>query len=207
MIFYGSDVGRDHLEKMGAPEIVCTAGPPLVLAAFVQICNQPIVRGSIALQLPGCKQTSVAGVLRDIWQRRGFLGMWHGTSAGVLKAVPKYCTAVMVKDYMDDFLTPLDPSATRNDYLLRSAKKSVAAGIAGATITNPFDVIRNEMFQTDRTLRETLRSLNQTEGMKWLWRGVDKNLVSVAFPIALTIFLADYFTRVQRNGWRNAISA
>ena len=33
--------------------------------------------------------------------------------------------------------------------LRRSAVKSVAAGVAGAALTNPLDVIRNEMFKTD----------------------------------------------------------
>ena len=34
-----------------------------------------------------------------------------------------------------------------------SAAKSVAAGIAGAALTNPIDVIRNEMFKTEEVRR------------------------------------------------------
>lgn len=38
---------------------------------------------------------------------------------------------------------PISPH-TQNTHLARSAVKSVAAGIAGAVLTNPLDVIRNE---------------------------------------------------------------
>ena len=32
------------------------------------------------------------------------LGLWHGVSAGILKTVPKYVTAIVVKDFMEDNL-------------------------------------------------------------------------------------------------------
>ena len=32
------------------------------------------------------------------------LGLWHGVSAGILKTVPKYITAIVVKDFMDEHL-------------------------------------------------------------------------------------------------------
>lgn len=35
--------------------------------------------------------------LREIYRNRGVSGLWHGTSAGVMKTVPKYCVAVAVK--------------------------------------------------------------------------------------------------------------
>lgn len=35
--------------------------------------------------------------LREIYRNRGVSGLWHGTSAGVMKTVPKYCVAVTVK--------------------------------------------------------------------------------------------------------------
>ena len=62
---------------------------------------------------------------------------------GVLKTVPKYITAVLVKDWMEDYLPPAD----KNDHsatLKRSAIKSVSAGVVGAALTNPLDVLRNE---------------------------------------------------------------
>lgn len=31
-------------------------------------------------------------------------GLWHGVSAGILKTVPKYVTAIVVKDFMEEHL-------------------------------------------------------------------------------------------------------
>jgi hypothetical protein len=30
--------------------------------------------------------------------------LWHGVSAGILKTVPKYVTAIVVKDFMEEHL-------------------------------------------------------------------------------------------------------
>lgn len=35
--------------------------------------------------------------LAVIYKKGGVGGLWHGTSAGVMKTVPKYCVAVAVK--------------------------------------------------------------------------------------------------------------
>ncbi|GMH74385.1 hypothetical protein TL16_g06449 [Triparma laevis f. inornata] len=82
---------------------------------------------------------------------------------------------------------------------LQSAQKSLAAGICGAVLTNPADVIRNEMFKDDAlSLPQTLKNLNKG-GWKWMLRGVDKNLIAVAAPVATTIFLTDLFKDVFGN--------
>ena len=36
------------------------------------------------------------------------VGLWHGVSAGILKTVPKYVTAIVVKDFMEDNLPHCD---------------------------------------------------------------------------------------------------
>ncbi len=50
-------------------------------------------------------------------------GLYHGLSASIFKTVPKFIVAVTV---------------------IRSGVKSIASGVAGAVLTNPLDVIRNE---------------------------------------------------------------
>lgn len=62
---------------------------------------------------------------------------------GIMKSVPKYMTAVIVKDYMEATLPICQPDDTLGTYT-RAAIKSVTAGVAGAVLTNPCDVIRNE---------------------------------------------------------------
>ncbi|EED95363.1 predicted protein [Thalassiosira pseudonana CCMP1335] len=78
----------------------------------------------------------------------GISGLWHGTSAGILKTVPKYCTAIFVKDYFERVLPPVDPESEHKDRekLVHSAIKSSAAGVAGAALTNPLDVMQSVHF-------------------------------------------------------------
>ena len=104
------------------------------------------------------------------------------------------------QDYMDRMLAPAEPS-DRWGTLMRSAKKSVAAGVAGAALTNPLDVLRNEMFKTDLGVRMALAKLRQEEGMAFVVRGMSKNLVAVAIPIAVTIFMTDVLVRaIEQEG-------
>lgn len=190
-IFYGSDIGRQRLRAIGGVSpIVCAALPPLVMSTFVQFVNQPIVRASITLQDPSADHRNVASVLRSIVQRHGVWALWHGLSAGVIKTVPKYCTAIVAKDLAEEYL----PETYEGD-LRRSAVKSVLAGVAGATLTNPADVVRNEMFKTNQGLLTTVRRLYASEP-GFATRGLAKNVVSVAIPIAVTIFATDLFSHV-----------
>lgn len=95
---------------------------------------------------------------------------------------------------MERNLAPADPD-DRWGTLTRSAKKSVAAGVAGAALTNPVDVLRNEMFKTDLSVGKALAKLRQEEGLAFTVRGMNNNLVAVAIPIAVTIFLTDFLVR------------
>lgn len=194
-IFYGSDRGKEVLESMGVSHTTATVVPPLVVSTCVQIVNMPLVRATILLQNPESTMPNIRSSLRQIYNNNGLGGLWHGTSAGILKTVPKYCTAIFVKDYMERVLPQVDPSSpTRDrDKLVHSAIKSSAAGVAGAALTNPLDVIRNEMFKTNLSLIEAVRSLHRELGYAFLWRGMSKNLVAVSIPVASTIFFTDAF--------------
>ena len=101
-IFYGSEVLKEEMEDAKAiPGPLKIVLPPLLMSAFVQICNQPLVRASITLQNPECKEQNVRSVIRRIYKENGYRGLWHGISAGILKTVPKYCTAIIVKDFLE----------------------------------------------------------------------------------------------------------
>jgi len=194
-IFWGSDVGRALLNEH-YPEMNPTARmllPPLVSSIGVQCINMPVVRASITIQNPSSELQSVRDAVRKIYADGGLRALWHGTSAGILKTVPKYCTAIVVRDFMEERLPPADPSSEtyKTDRLWRSAFKSATAGVAGAALTNPLDVIRNEMFKTDRGFIDTIRLLHDELGWKFLVRGMGKNLVAVSIPVATTIFFTD----------------
>lgn len=192
-IFWGSDALREVLkEPCGEPW--ATVAPPLVVSTLVQIANQPIIRATITLQDPASRMPNVVRSLQHIYREHGTRGLWHGTSAGILKTVPKYCTAIVVKDVMENVLPEAD---TPQDRLKRSAVKSAAAGVAGAALTNPLDVIRNEMFKTNKSLFSTVRDLHRELGYSFIYRGMSKNLVAVAIPVACTIFFTDAFVQMS----------
>lgn len=186
-IFWGSDTGRQFLQPHLA-EPWATAFPPFLVSTIVQIANQPIIRGTIVLQRPNTDLVNVRQALAQIYRENGIAGLWHGTSAGILKTVPKYLTAILVKDYLEEHLPEAD---SHYSALRRSAIKSVAAGIAGAALTNPLDVIRNEMFHTNASLTQSVRRLYQDTGYQFLTRGMRHNIIAVAIPIACTIFFTD----------------
>eukprot|EP00300_Choanocystis_sp_HF-7_P034420 c47150_g1_i1.p1 GENE.c47150_g1_i1~~c47150_g1_i1.p1 ORF type:complete len:302 (+),score=49.58 c47150_g1_i1:40-906(+) len=200
-IFFGSDLGKKSLQNAGFNQGVCSVLPPLFMSVFVQVVNQPIVRGSIMVQMPGNHYTSMLHALADVRKRTGWGGLWLGTNAGILKAAPKYCVAVILKDYLEENLPVVADTDPHYKHLVRSAEKSVIASVAGAAVTNPFDVLRNEMFKLDQKIMPTLRSLYAEEKFRWFWRGMDKNLIAVAFPIGCTIFFADVLARAVEWGY------
>lgn len=200
-IFWGSDYGREILAERKVPDVVATVVPPLLVSTAVQCINMPIVRASISLQNPDAHLPNTRSALKQIYESQGIKGLWHGTSAGILKTVPKYCTAVVVKDYMESILPLPDKSSPtfEQDRLWRSATKSAVAGVAGAALTNPLDVIRNEMFKTNVSLLQTVKHLNEELGYAFLWRGMGKNMVAVAIPVSCTIFLTDQLIQMTND--------
>mmetsp|Transcript_80303 Transcript_80303/g.240567 ORF Transcript_80303/g.240567 Transcript_80303/m.240567 type:complete len:279 (-) Transcript_80303:314-1150(-) len=202
-IFYFSDHGKEALLRGGFSSALATTLPPVVVSVIVQLVNQPIVRGTIMLQDPSSTQPNVVSQLVVLWRQRGWQGLWHGSTVSVFKTVPKYATAIWVKDIVQAALPP--PTAPEGapghhtQVLCRSAAKSVAAGVAGAALTNPLDVIRNEMFKTEEGLVATTKRLWKLEGAGFMSRGMQRNLVAVAAPIGMTIFLTDTIIEYTRH--------
>jgi hypothetical protein len=87
-IFYFSDIGREYLLAKGTSEATATIAPPLVMGFLVQVINQPIVRATVTLQDPAYKLPNVWASLKHIYAENGVAGLWHGTTAGVLKVRP-----------------------------------------------------------------------------------------------------------------------
>lgn len=200
-IFWMSDYGHDVLLKQGYSLSTATVLPPLAVSAMVQIVNQPIVRSTVTLQDPKYNLPNVFASMRQIYTTHGIQGLWHGTTAGILKTVPKYVTAIAIKDLMEDNLPQVDPSSPTyySDRFWRSVAKSATAGIAGAALTNPLDVIRNEQFKTHAGLRSTIQSLWSEMGFMFMARGLGKNMVAVAMPVGMTIFFTDTFVQLSED--------
>ena len=117
-IFWLSDYGHDVMLQNGFALSTATVVPPLAISAMVQVINQPIVRSTVTLQDPKYNLPNVFASCRQIYATHGVQGLWHGTTAGVLKTVPKYVTAIAVKDFMEEALPQPDPeSPTLNSEL------------------------------------------------------------------------------------------
>jgi hypothetical protein len=209
-IFGGSDWGHEVLrDTYGCSPTVATLLPPLLVSTLVQVCNMPLVRATITLQNPQSTLPNVWASVQYIVQHQGGIpALWHGTSAGILKTVPKYCTAIAVKDYMESILPrPIPPchnntndtTSYRYALLLRSACKAVAAGVAGAVLTNPLDVLRNGMFTTNQGLLATMHHLHASGGAAVWWRGLLPNVIAVSVPVASTIFFTDVLIQLRNE--------
>jgi hypothetical protein len=201
-IFWGSDAGRDFLRKYHVYSSVSTILPPLVVSTAVQIINQPLVRATITIQNPASEIPNVRSAVQHIYHTHGgWPALWHGVSAGIAKTVPKYCTAVIVKDVVEHVLEKNKDCYFCHDPLVRSAIKSVCAGVAGAALTNPLDVIRNEMFKTNFSFLDTVRHLqsSSSSALQWMCRGMEKNMIAVAVPVACTIFFTDALIQYTRS--------
>lgn len=205
-IFFGSESGKAQLKELGYHPALCSTLPPLLVSTFVQFVNMPLVRATITIQDPKSDLPNVRSALIYIYSTRGIKGLWHGVSAGVLKTVPKYITAIVVKDYMEATLPPAKPvsegessSSGSMSMLTRSAIKSVVAGVSGAALTNPLDVLRNEMFKTDLSVFDAFRKLLREEGWAFATRGLTSNVTAVAIPIAMTIFVTDILQSIKHK--------
>lgn len=207
-IFVGSDVGADRLRKMGCCNSISATLPPLCIGVFVSVVNQPFVRSTVMLQDPQCSLGARSrfpnlAIMKHFVSTQGLGSLWLGTNAAILKTVPKFITAIAVRDAMEKVLPPADrskPAASLN----RSLQKSVVAGCACAVLTNPVDVVRNEMFKTSENLVPTYLRLRREEGLRWLLRGCEKNIIAVAAPITGTIFMAEIFSAWLRGRSVNA---
>ena len=191
-IFLLSDVGTKALRRRGVEGPAAVVLPPLAASAVVQVLKQPIVRGGVMLQNPTNPSGTLLGTLRLLAATRGPRSLWHGTSAGLLKTAPKYCVAIAAKDALEK---RLPRAATPGDELLRDAAKASVAAVCGAVLTNPLDVLRNEMFKTDLGFFDALAYLNR-EHPNWIFRGAKQNLVAVAAPVGATIFFTDQLKRI-----------
>lgn len=208
-IFYGSDALKAQFRSNDIHNpILLNIVPSFIVSTFVQVVNMPLIRATITQQDPTLtkltrdgKAPSTRSALSHLYKTGGVDALWHGTSAGLLKTVPKYVVSIVVKDYIGKLQANANADmileggdVTKADLSSQSFFKAIAAGLSGALLTNPADVIRNEMFKDNgSTLRSTLKDLNKGGSLKWMWRGVDKNLVAVAGPISLMIFLTDMF--------------
>eukprot|EP00445_Apocalathium_hangoei_P020033 CAMPEP_0203898260 /NCGR_PEP_ID=MMETSP0359-20131031/40817_1 /ASSEMBLY_ACC=CAM_ASM_000338 /TAXON_ID=268821 /ORGANISM="Scrippsiella Hangoei, Strain SHTV-5" /LENGTH=83 /DNA_ID=CAMNT_0050821305 /DNA_START=47 /DNA_END=299 /DNA_ORIENTATION=- len=64
---------------------------------------------------------------------------------------------------------------------------------SGASALTFFPLWKEEMFKTEEKMLPCMARMSKETGFMWLFRGINKNWIAVAAPIASTIFLTDRF--------------
>jgi len=140
-IFFGSDLLKSLVKETGTEnKVALNILPAFTVSSFVQVANMPLIRATITQQDPSYKNSSgkamtTVQALKHIYNSNGVEGLWHGTSAGLLKTVPKYVVSIVVKDYVGELQRLKNEERgeplSRGELAAQSAAKSLAAGVCG----------------------------------------------------------------------------
>jgi hypothetical protein len=97
-IFWGSDRGKEIMLDRGVAPGLATVVPPWSFQLEFNASTCRLFEPTITIQNPQSNIPNVWESLKHIYLHNGGVsGLWHGTSAGILKTVPKYCTAIVIE--------------------------------------------------------------------------------------------------------------
>lgn len=108
---------------------------------------------------------------------------------------------MIVKDFIEERYNPKRRAeggrATEGEIYAFMVGKAITSAVAGALLTNPCDIVRNEMFKPGTTegVIGTIHELRRRERWRWITRGIGHNLMSVSVPVGVTILLIDVLER------------
>ena len=141
--------------------------------------THPIDSLKVRLQLHNSK-ISKADFVSAIIRKEGFLSLWRGLSASLLREAT-YSTLRMALYNPSKAIFGLSKDP-RNVPLWKMVGAGLVAGSIGASITSPFDLlkIRFQAAKAPKGLIATGIDIYRLEGFKGLYRGVSANVVRAA---------------------------
>ncbi|KAK7497826.1 hypothetical protein BaRGS_00010960 [Batillaria attramentaria] len=129
---------------------------------------------------------AVAAIVDGVYRQYGPLGFYKGYFVSVMCFAPNSALWWFFYDVYSDGLTTISP-----EWVPRLALRTIAAplsGVSSALITNPLDVIRARMQVEGNSMKETVNTLWEEEGMWMVTKGLSARLVqSVTFSFFIIL--------------------
>jgi hypothetical protein len=184
--------------------------------AVTKTSTAPLERAKILLQVQGSagkQYRGVGGTLRTIVAEEGFLGLFKGNGANVVRIVPNYALKFTFNDLFRDAVRREEQSVKDMTF----AQLMLAGTIAGVFqmgITYPLETVRVRLtmspallggFRYDGML-QCFRHTYQTQGMRGLYSGLSVALLSGAPYVGLQMTLYQWLqNRVNATIMSDAI--
>jgi len=131
-------------------------------------------------------------------------GLFHGMAPTLLGIVPYSGTAWLTKQVLTEDLFP--HLAGRPPQLLEAFFLNAIAGLSGQLVTYPLDVVRRRMQMhivygatphlPPASIRESLRNLFASEGVRGLFKGYSLNVFKGPITLSLSLTTYDFLRNV-----------
>ena len=142
------------------------------------------------------KNSGVMHVLRDVWSREGFIGLYHGWKPNVLRACTSTAGELAAYDWGKQKLIG---TFGLDDNIYTHALSSVFSGFWATVCCNPSDVIKSRMMAShdhaSSTMTSVLRDTIRNDGWITLYKGFFQNWARFA-PFQLIFWVTYEQTRV-----------
>ena len=154
-------------------QMLCGAGA----GAVTKTCIAPLERVKILLQLQAMQNSNkykgLVGTVRMVLKEEGFLALWKGNSANVLRVIPVYALKFAFNDFFKNLARGGQDAASRPDSSLTTTELMIAgttAGLFQQCVTYPLETIRTRLslgvgFDLQyKGIVDCARSMVRTEG-------------------------------------------
>jgi solute carrier family 25 phosphate transporter 23/24/25/41 len=174
--------------------------------AFTKSCIAPLDRIKILHQIQGMHLNVHSSKYQGIWQtgslvikEEGFLSLYKGNGANVLRVIPVYALKFMFNDYYKEMVRTPDQVGPLSFGQLVMAGS--AAGVSQIMLTYPLELVRTRLALGSETLAgnkfkgivDCFQMTVRKEGMKSLYKGIGPTLLSGTPYIGLQMTFYDVF--------------
>lgn len=180
------------------------AGGSARLVAATVISPLEMIRTKMQSQKLSYREIGTA--IRQLIKTEGFLRLWNGLNATLLRDVPFSCLYWLNYETFKRLLKPYNTNVQSDPLLLDdynfafSFISGAVSGAIAATVTLPFDVVKthkqielgenlatDQMKRTSRRTIDILRKIYNDNGYRGLFTGIAPRLIKVAPACAIMI--------------------
>jgi len=182
-----------------------------ITGAVTKTSVAPLERVKILLQVQGMssklqtnpKYTSIFGSFPTLVKEEGFMALYKGNGANVLRIVPNYALKFSLNDFFRDFVAkPNQPLIEFTFWQLLTA--GTLSGLCTISAVYPLDVLRTRMALSEaltqqvhyRGLWHCCKHIVQTEGFSALYKGIGTTWFVGIPNVAFQMTFYDVFKRM-----------